>query len=242
MPELTLTPLEWLAATAAILAGTIVQGSIGFGVALVGAPLLYLIDPGLIPAPMIVAGLGIAVLVLWRERRAVERAEIGHVLPGLVLGVAAAGPVMRVVDADTLGLLFGGLVLLAVGLSVGRPFRPGRRLLFVAGGLSGFMGTTTSIGGPPLALAFQDRSGTRLRGTLAACFTPSALLSLLVLYWAGHLRMPQLVAGLSLVPAMLAGFWVSGWTARFLDRRWLRAAVLLVSALAAVAAIVRALV
>lgn len=214
MPELTLTPLEWLAATAAVLAGTIVQGSIGFGVALVGAPLLYLIDPGLIPAPMIVAGLGIAVLVLWRERRAVARAEIGHVLPGLVLGVAAAGPVMRVIDADTLGLLFGGLVLLVVGLSVGRP---------------------------PLALAFQDRSGTRLRGTLAACFTPSALLSLLVLYWAGHFGMRELMAGLGLVPAMVAGFWISGRTARFLDRHWLRAAVLLVSALAAVAAIVRAL-
>ena len=237
-----LTPLQWLAASAVIVAGTIVQGSIGFGVALLGAPLLYLIDPALIPAPMIVAGLGVSALVLWRERRAVDGAEIARVLPGIALGVAAAGPVMRVVDADTLGLLFGGLVLLGVGLSVGRPPVPGRRLLFAAGGLSGFMGTTTSIGGPPLALAFQDRSGTRLRGTLSACFAPSALLSLLVLYWAGHLQLPQLIAGLSLVPAMVVGFWVSAWTAHHLDRHWLRAAVLVVSALAALAAIVRALV
>lgn len=238
-----LTPLEWLAASAIVLLGAVLQGSLGFGVALVAAPLLYLIDPSLVPAPMIVVGLGVAALVLLRDHAAVERAEIARVLPGILLGVIAAGVVLRLVSRDALGLLFGVLVLLAVGLSIGRPPPvPGHRLLFGAGALAGFMGTATSIGGPPLALVFQDRRGVRLRGTLSACFVPTSIMGLVALYWAGHLERAHVIAGLSLFPAVILGVFISGLTARLLDRHWLRPAVLSVSALAALAAIVRALI
>ncbi len=103
------------------------------------------------------------------------------------------------------------------------------------------MGTATSIGGSPLALMFQRRHGTHLRGTLNACFLPSSVLALTALWWAGHLGVAEAVLGLSLFPAVAAGFWVSRWTADLLDCGWLRATVLLVSALAAIGAIVRAL-
>ncbi|MDZ7748728.1 MAG: sulfite exporter TauE/SafE family protein [Halofilum sp. (in: g-proteobacteria)] len=240
--ELAIAPVEWALATVVVIAGTVLQGSLGFGVALVGAPLLYLVDPVLVPGPMIVAGMAVPVLLVWRERRGVVAGEVVRVLPGMVLGIALAAVVLRVISADALGLLFGGLVLLAVVLSLlGRPLAPGWRTLFVAGGLSGFMATTTSIGGPPLALAFQHAGGTRLRGTLSACFVPGALLSLLALHSSGHLGARELALGVSLLPGVVLGFWVSAYTARALDRHWLRGAVLAVSALAAVAAIVRAL-
>ena len=50
---------QWLAAAAVILAGTILQGSIGFGVALLGAPLLYLVEPWLVPGPILIVGLAV---------------------------------------------------------------------------------------------------------------------------------------------------------------------------------------
>lgn len=154
----------------------------------------------------------------------------------------AAALVLRVLAGEMLGLLFGALVLLGVLLSIGLPPPdPGRRLLFAAGGLSGFMGTSTSIGGPPLALVFQRRHGAHLRGTLAACFLPGSVLALVALYWAGHLGITELVLGLSLFPAVGAGFWASRWTGDLLEGGGLRAAILAVSALAVVAAIVRAL-
>jgi hypothetical protein len=238
-----LAPVEWALAWAIVLGGTILQGSIGFGVALVAAPLLYLIHPGFVPGPMIVAGLFVPALILWRERRGVEGADVARVVPGTVAGTAVAAAVIGWVSEDALGLLFGALVLLAVGLSLGpRPPVPGRRLLFAAGGLAGFMAATTSIGGPPLALAFQDRAGTRLRGTLSACFVPLGVLSLLALYLGGRLGGPEIAAGAALLPAVLVGFLVSGRTARALDRAWLRAGVLAVSALAGVVAIARAVV
>ncbi|MDZ7829649.1 MAG: sulfite exporter TauE/SafE family protein [Halofilum sp. (in: g-proteobacteria)] len=208
----------------------------------VAAPLLFLIDPALVPGSMIVAGLGVAFLVYGRDHAAVDHREIAWVLPGIVIGVAIAGIVLRLVSRDLLGLLFGVLVLVAVALSVRRPPTPGRHLLFWAGGLAGFMGTATSIGGPPLALAFQNRRGMRLRGTLAACFAPTGMLSLVALSWAGHLDVGQVLAGLSLLPGIALGVRVSTRAARHLDRHWLRAAVLVVSALAGIAAILRAVI
>lgn len=240
--DIILTPTEWLAAALVVFGGTVIQGSIGFGVALVGAPLLYLIHPALVPAPMIVVGVLVSTLVAWRERAGLDVAEVGRVLPGLVLGIALAGVLMGVLPADALGLLFGVLVLLAVGLSIGLPPPvPGPRLLFAAGGLSGFMGTTTSIGGPPLALAFQSYRGTRLRGTISACFVPSAVLSLVALAWSGHMDTAQFLLGLSLVPPVALGFLASAHTARALDRQWLRSGILAISALAGIMAIVEAL-
>jgi len=240
---LVLTPMEWLAASAVILAGTVIQGSLGFGVTMLSAPLLYLIDPRFVPAPMIVVGSTVATLVLWRERRSVDLREVSRVLPGEALGVAAAAAVVGVVSDATLGLLFGSLVLLAVALSlVHRPPEPGPRLLFVAGTLSGFMATATSIGGPPLALVFQGRAGGQLRGTLSACFVPLGVLALAALYAAGRMGAAELIGGLALLPGVALGFGLSVHTARALDRRWLRGAVLAVSALAALAAIADALV
>lgn len=241
--EIMLTPTEWIAAAAVVFGGTVIQGSLGFGVALVGAPLLYLIHPALVPAPMIVVGLLVSALVAWRERAGLDVAVVGRVLPGLFLGVALAGLLMGVLPTDVLGLLFGVLVLLAVALSIGLPpLAPGPRLLFAAGGLSGFMGTATSIGGPPLALAFQTYRGPRLRGTISACFVPSAALSLIALAWSGHMDTARLLLGLSLVPPVALGFVVSARTARALDRQWLRGGVLAISALAGIMAIVKALV
>lgn len=238
-----LTPTEWLAAAVVVFGGTVIQGSLGFGVALVGAPLLYLIHPALVPAPMIVVGVLVSALVAWRERAGLDVAVVGRVLPGLVLGVALAGLLMGVLPAATLGLLFGVLVLLAVGLSIGRPPPdPGPRLLFAAGGLSGFMGTATSIGGPPLALVFQAYRGTRLRGTISACFVPSAAMSLVALVWSGHMDTARLLLGLSLVPPVALGFLASAHTARALDRQWLRGGILAISALAGIMAIAKAVV
>ena len=54
-------------------------------------------------------------------------------------------------------LLFGGLILLGVCLSLsGLRLPPIRGVLVGAGALSGVMGTVASIGGPPMALLYQD--------------------------------------------------------------------------------------
>ncbi len=240
--ELPINLVQWLLASLVILLGSLVQGSIGFGVALLGAPLLYLIEPALIPGPVIIAGMSLPLLILARDWRAVHFPDAGWALSGKLAGTTLAALILSYISEAALGMLFGTLVLAGVALSVwGRMPDPARHHIAVAGGLSGFMATTTSIGGPPLAIAFQHFHGPRLRGTLSAIFVPGGVLSLTALTVVGRLGVEEVLMGLALLPAIVVGFWASGHTVHLLDRQWLRPALLGVSALAGLVAIVRAL-
>ncbi|WP_412851640.1 sulfite exporter TauE/SafE family protein [Ectothiorhodospira shaposhnikovii] len=243
MMDFPLNISQWLMASLVIIIGAVIQGGIGYGVALLGAPLLYLIHPQLIPAPMIIIGMTLPLLILSREWRAVHPRDVAWALPGSLAGTALAAALLGSIAEDVMGVLLGGLVLLAVALSlVHRVPEPRPAHLVGAAGLSGFMATITSIGGPPLALAFQNVTGPRLRGTLSAIFVPAGLLSLTALALLDRFGMTEILLGLSLLPAILVGFWISGWVAGYLDRHWLRPAVLWLSGVAGMAAIVRSVI
>jgi hypothetical protein len=160
----------------------------------------------------------------------------------LLVGTAAAVLLVKNLSAEGMGLMFGTLVLAAVALSAaGWHPLPRARNLLLAAGATGFMGTATSVGGPPMALVYQSESGVRLRGTLSAVFLTGGLLSLAGLALAGRFGPAELAAGLGLLPGVVAGFLLSGPLATYLDGRWLRPAVLAVSAAAALAVLARSL-
>jgi len=236
--EIPLSLSEWILACGVVLLGALIQGSIGFGVALLGAPLLYLINPQLVPAPVIMIGMTLPMLILARDWHDVALADVGWILPGKLLGTVLAAILLGYLSDRWLGLIFGSLVLLGVLLSVmGRFPKAGHKQRFLGGSLAGFMATTTSIGGPPLALVLQHMHGARLRGTLSACFLPGGVMSLLALAWVGRLGPAEWLMGISLLPAMVLGFLLSFRLAHWLDRAWLRPALLAVSGLAGLAAI-----
>ncbi|MCK8516023.1 sulfite exporter TauE/SafE family protein [Methylonatrum kenyense] len=237
-----MSALDWLLASMVLLVCAVIQGAIGFGVGLLGAPLLYLINPALVPAPVIIVGMVLPALIVLRDWRHVHGSDVAWALPGTLFGTLLGGLVIGVLSTDGLALLFGGLVLLAVAISlVGLTPRPTPGVILTGGGLSGFMATTTAIGGPPLALIFQHLRGPRLRGTLSAIFFPGGVLALASLYWAGRFGAGELMMGIALLPAIGLGFILSGRFAGWLDRRWLRPAILSLSTAAALIAITRAL-
>lgn len=237
-----LTPAELLIASVVLVLGAVVQGSVGFGIAVLGAPILFLLNPFLVPAPMLIVGMTLPALILIRDRSELDLRGLRWALPGQFTGAVLAGAVVAYLPETGLALVFGLLVLAAVGMSfLGWSPAPTAGNLAAAGSLSGFMATATSIGGPPLALVYQSASGSRLRSTLSSIFVPGGLVALGVLAVAGRFGLAELQAGLALLPAVLVGFWVSGYTARVLDRGWLREAVLGVSGAAGAAAVVRAL-
>jgi len=141
-----------------------------------------------------------------------------------------------------MSLAVGLVVLAGVAMTAsGIHLRPRAPTLLVAGVLSGFMGTTAAIGGPPLALIYQHAEGPRLRGTLAGYFVVAAAISIAVLALAGRFGLHDLLAGVALLPGVVLGYSFSHRAARWVDRGFTRQAVLLVSALAALALVVRAL-
>jgi uncharacterized membrane protein YfcA len=176
-----------------------------------------------------------------RERKATDVRGVGWALAGRVPGTLAGAAAVAVLSAHGLSMAFGLLLLLAVAMSAsGWRLRPTPASLVGAGLLSGFMGTTTSIGGPPMALVYQDADGATIRGTLAAFLTVGISLSLLSLAAVGRFGVAEIRASLLLVPALLAGFIVSRWIAPWLDRRHTRTGVLGFSGAAAVVILARA--
>ncbi len=238
-----MTLFDFVLACAAVVVGACVQGTLGFGLGLIGAPVLALLDPDLVPVPLLMLSLLLTVGVSFRERamldwRALKWAFLGRV-PGSILGTAA----IVWLPEQWMLVLFCVLILTGVVLSAaGWRVSPSGPVLFGAGAMSGFMGSLTSVGGPPMALVYQRHSGAQMRAALALFFTFGALLSLTLLGVAGEVHAADFRRALTLLPAMLLGFALSRWASRWLDRGYTRPAILTFSGLVAVGLLVVTLV
>jgi uncharacterized membrane protein YfcA len=226
----------------AMAAGTLIQGAIGFGTNLVAAPILALIDPDLVPVPVILASSVFNLLVAIRDRGDQPWQIIRWPIVGLVPASIAGAAAVALIDKRGLGILFAVLVLVGVGLSVsGLHPRPTRPALTVAGMASGFMGTTTGIGGPPMALMFQRHRGPQIRASLARFFGVGSVVSIIPLMLFGQVHWADVGRAAVLIPGGLVGFVASKHLARRLDHGYVRHAVLTVSALSAVIVLARSL-
>jgi uncharacterized membrane protein YfcA len=227
-------------ATVAVGVGATLQGSIGFGLGLIGAPYLLLIDSRLIPGPLLVASMALTLSLAHRHRHSIIVSDLKWALSGRVAGIAVAVVALTALSRDGMQLTFGVLVLCGAAMSAsGLHLEPGRTTLLGAGALSGFMGTSVSIGGPPMALLYQNASGPQIRGTLSAYFLVGVMMSLVGLRVAGRFGLAELLLAASLLPGVLLGFLISRHTAGFLDRGYTRVGVLSISAATGVAVIVR---
>lgn len=235
-----MTPLELVAAAGAAALGAVVQGSVGLGLSLVTVPLLFLIDPSFVPGPVLCVAIVLTLLISHRERRSIDFHGVAWVLAGRIPGTVLGAAALVVLAADALSVLFGILVLLAVAFSLLRVRgEPKRWSLLSVGALSGFMGTTAALGGPPVALLLQKLPGARLRGTLSGIFLVGASVSLAALLVVNRFGRQELILALALLPGVLLGFGISGLTAPILDRGYTRPAVLLLASAAALVAIGR---
>ena len=189
--------------------GAAIQGAVGFGINLFAAPLLVLLDARFVPAPMIIAALILNLLVARREVGEHHWEGVRRPLVGMVPGSVAGAAVLAVLGSrpDTLAIVFSLLILAAVGISAsGLHPKPTPPVLTGAGFASGFMGTAVGIGGPPIALVFQDKSGPDLRGAMARFFSIGSIVSLVLLAAVGRLGVDDAKVGLMLLPGTYVGF------------------------------------
>ena len=227
---------------AAVTVGALVQGAVGLGLGLVAAPVVTLVDHRLMPGVMLWLASFYPLLTLAHEGRHVDWRGLGWAFAGRAPGTAVGVAVVSYVSGGPLGLLVGVMVLVAVLLTWQVFTLPRRRpVLAGMGAVSGIAGTATSIGGPPLALVYQDVSGPRLRATMGAYFVGGGLLSLVGLGLAHELTQRDGLWALGLAPFLLLGFGLAGLVRRHVDAGRTRAAVLVVCACSGLALVVRSL-
>ena len=221
--------------------GSILQGSIGIGLAIISAPILLMVEPVLVPGPLLLCAVCLTAIVAFREREFMDRSKIGWALVGRMPGTLVGLALLSAIPTQQTSVFLAGMLLFAVVLSgIGRAqWKPRPLSLTVAGWLSGIMGTTTSVGGPPMALLFVESSGSALRGTLSGFFFVGASVSSIGLALTGRLGWTELCWAASLLPAVVLGTQLSRYTARILARKGSRGAVLIASGTAATVALVR---
>jgi uncharacterized protein len=243
VPTLPVTPAELAIALVLATIGSTVQGAIGFGLAVVAAPILMLLNSKsvFVPGPLLLAAMLLTILIAHRERGSVARREVAIGTVGRVFGMIPAAYAVSVLDQNVYNVLFAVLIILAVMLSMsGMHLRPTPKTLLAASALSGFTGTISSVGGPPLALIYQHQKGPHIRGTLSAIFTLGTIISLAGLWWADRFGEREILAGALLTPGVIIGFLLSRHATGVIDGKWTRPAILLASALSAALIIAKA--
>ncbi|MFD5825742.1 TSUP family transporter [Lentzea sp. NPDC060358] len=220
--------------------GGLLQGLIGFGLALVAVPLLALLDPALVPVPVLVVASAHAVMSLAREFGHVDWRGVGWAMLGRLPGTAVGIWIVDSLDQKSFSVVVGVAVLACVLLSlVSWQPRPTPGSLVTAGVASGSFGTATSIGGPMIALVYQNEEGPQVRATLAAFFTLGSVTSIIGLTIAGTVTAAKLWSGVLLIPFLVAGFLLSTPLRRRFDAKGIRTPMLVVAGASAVVLIVR---
>jgi uncharacterized membrane protein YfcA len=217
----------------AVAAGAVIQGSIGFGYALVAVPAMVLLLPWAVPVTPLFLALPMTLLMSTREWRSIDLGGFALITAGRLFGTVAGVVLLVLTPKGYLSVLTGLLILTAALGSFLKPtFEVNKRTRLAGGVASGVVGTVAALGGTPLALVYQDRSGAELRSTLAISFVVGIAMSLVGLGLAGQVEGRQVILALHLLPCMLVGLWVSWWVVERLDERWLRPAVLTFAAAA----------
>lgn len=225
-----------LLALVIVTAGIALQGVVGIGFGLVAAPLLFLIDPLYIPVSLIILGALLSGYMVARGRQHLSWRRLMPALIARVPGSWLGALLLASVSPAVLSLILGSTLLLSVALSWRNSIRisMSTRSLSVAGFLSGLIGTATSVGGPPMALVYQESNVLTARSELAAFFLAGLPITLAMLAFTGSLPLASLLLTLKMVPGLIAGVFVARRLDHHIDKRSAKPLLLSISLFGAI--------
>lgn len=215
-----------MAATVAIAA--CVQGTIGFGFALIVAPVLAFFRPELVPVSLLFLMMPLNLFTVLRELKVFDWKGFSWITMGRAFGAIAGVGVLAALSSHALNPLVGAATIAAAVATVVAPaFSPNRRAFMTVGLITGIAETATGIGGPPLALAYQHHRPEVLRSTVAGCLLAGQILSLAVLGLTGRATVHHMMSAALLVPFLAIGGLTSSFLRHHINGRLLRGLVLL---------------
>lgn len=223
-------PSLLVVATITVIVGSALQSMTGFGLAVITAPILVILNPNFLPVPLLALGCVLSLLncIRYRQQLNFNNIKIALIarIPGSVLGVF----LLALLPPIVFSVSFSFFIILSVLLTYRRiNIHRCKRNLVLAGFFSGLMGTTTSVGGPPIALIYQNSKLSIVRAELGLFFLIGTLVSLVMLFMSGNISYAQVQLTLPLIPAILIGFGLSFYLDKYLGQRYLKPCIAILS-------------
>ncbi|NRA54223.1 MAG: sulfite exporter TauE/SafE family protein [Gammaproteobacteria bacterium] len=236
-------PILLLIAFVAVMFGPTLQSLAGFGISVIAAPVLVLIDLDFLAAPVLIFGFSLSLLNTLRYRKRLQINNTKLALAGRLAGSVVGIMLLGILSPSTFVVIFSLLIMVSVALTYHRFAVTNSTLnLIIAGFFSGVMGTTTGVGGPPIALVYQNCTLHRARAELGLFFLISTMISLALLAITGNISAKQMDLTWPLLPAVIAGFYLSTLIEHLFKPHYLKPVIAIFSLLSSVMILVKVVV
>ncbi len=218
-----------------IFVGSLVQGSVGFGFALIIVPTLLLLLPQENVTPIVVMlSLVLNGVALYDCHRILQRKTVLLLSISGVLGVPFGVYLLQEVNATLFKLAVGLLiVILAYLLKIGWKRSSGKQTLtsfFPVGLLSGIMNGSIALNGPPVILLFAHINLEKeiFRANLLGYFFISNCFTILYFAYSNLIHQKILMDSIIYLPALLLGTLVGIKISKRIPEKIFRNVVLLI--------------
>lgn len=197
-----------------ILFSSFVQSITGFGFAVVGTPLLlFFMEPMQVVSLMTVGALLLNLMVIYKTRGRADAKVIWPLFAASLFGIVPGVYILKVIDSSILKLCIG-ILILAVSFFMASNYtvtiKREKLATVLVGIVSGFMGGSTSLSGPPVALFLmnqqQDKEAFRANLVRFFCFGNIATLS--VMYYMDTVDSAIATQVMYAIPGILIGVWL----------------------------------
>lgn len=176
---------------AVIFVATIIRSAFGFGEALVAVPLLALVIPLEVAAPVaVLVSITVAALVIAQDWRHVHVRSAGWLVVSTVLGMPLGLLLLTRVAEPVTKAILAVLIIAFSAYCLARGSRLALhddRFAWFFGFCAGVLGGAYGMNGPPLVLygALRHWSPGHFRATLQGYFLPASLLGMVGYWWVG---------------------------------------------------------
>lgn len=214
-----------IALVVVLFTATFIRSAFGFGEALFAVPLLALMVPVQVAAPVaVLVSITVAAVVVLQDWSHIHLRSAGALLAATVFGAPVGLLLLKTVSEH---VLKGVLALVIVAFSMYSLMAPRAvalvddRLAWIFGLLAGVLGGAYGMNGPPLVVfgTLRGWSPQRFRATLQAYFLPASLI-VLAGYWATGLWTPPVTRLYTIaLPGVAAAIVLGRAVNRRLDQR-----------------------
>ena len=183
--------MNTLAVVAVLFLATVIRSAFGFGEALVAVPLLALVVPVGIAAPVaVLASITVALVVVLQDWRHIHLRSAARLVISTLFGIPLGLLVLKTVPE---AIVKATLAVVIIGFSIFSLARPSHyelkndNLAWLFGFFAGVLGGAYGVNGPPLVIFGTLRKWTpaHFRATLQGYFLPASTAGMVGYFFAG---------------------------------------------------------